>query len=53
MSGHLANVWTHGKCDPLVYLEERGCIWFCVRRGEKLFRAGESKVQVHTQAHMV
>ena len=26
MSGHSANVWTHGKCDPLVYLEERGCI---------------------------
>ena len=51
---HLDHVWTLVKCDPLVYLEELGCsIWFCVRKGEKLFRVGESKVQVHTQAHMV
>ena len=51
---HLDHVWTLVKCDPLVYLEELGCsIWFCVRKGEKLFRVGESKVQVHTQAHMM
>ena len=51
---HLDHVWTLVKCDPLVYLEELGCsIWFCVRKGEKLFRVGESKVQVRTQAHMM
>ena len=51
---HLDHVWTPVKCDPLVYLEELGCsIWFCVRKREKLFRVGESKVQVHTQAHMM
>ena len=54
MSGHSANVWTHGKCDPLVYLEERGCIPLVLcEEGRGIIQGSQKCICRHTGTHGV